>query len=75
MCIIIFLLFQYQVGDPEGGPGRRLRKTVINVRRQIDYVANIFNHIQVSFLLFEVYICYVFRLIMFLFAFFLQLAI
>uniref|UniRef100_A0A914WSN5 Uncharacterized protein n=1 Tax=Plectus sambesii TaxID=2011161 RepID=A0A914WSN5_9BILA len=32
--------------DVEGGPGRRLRKNVANVRRHIDYVATVLNHIE-----------------------------
>lgn len=32
----------------EGGPGRRLRKNVANVRRHIDYVATVLNHVEVS---------------------------
>ncbi|VDM37941.1 unnamed protein product, partial [Toxocara canis] len=28
------------------GPGRRLRKNVANVRRHIDYIANVLNHIE-----------------------------
>ncbi|OZC07036.1 hypothetical protein X798_05962 [Onchocerca flexuosa] len=32
--------------DVADGPGRRLRKNVANVRRHIDYIANVLNHFE-----------------------------
>lgn len=29
------------------GPGRRLRKNVTNIRRHIDYIANVLNYVEV----------------------------
>uniref|UniRef100_F1KTF6 WD repeat-containing protein 33 n=1 Tax=Ascaris suum TaxID=6253 RepID=F1KTF6_ASCSU len=38
---------QQNLGDVMAdGPGRRLRKNVANVRRHIDYIANVLNHIE-----------------------------
>ncbi|VDK69665.1 unnamed protein product [Litomosoides sigmodontis] len=34
------------VVDVADGPGRRLRKNVANVRRHIDYIANVLNHFE-----------------------------
>nr|CAD2161696.1 unnamed protein product [Meloidogyne enterolobii] len=34
------------IDDIPEGPGRRLRKNVANVRKHIDYVANVLNHVE-----------------------------
>lgn len=39
----------------QDGPGRRLRKNVANVRKHIDYIANVLNHIEVYFLYLNIF--------------------
>lgn len=44
-----FKTIQQQKPDDlmQDGPGRRLRKNVANVRKHIDYIANVLNHVEV----------------------------
>lgn len=43
----VYMVLQQPVLDVADGPGRRLRKNVANVRRHIDYIANVLNHFEV----------------------------
>lgn len=48
MLVKCFFQLQTTIDMMADGPGRRLRKNVANVRRHIDYIANVLNYVEVS---------------------------